>query len=209
MSEATQTPSAQAPADAPAVPAAPAAAPVSTPEAAAVPEVKAEPAVVAPLVPAPAAPEEIKLELPKDAVVDPAVMAKFKDLAKEGLTPQKALDFYLGLQSEAQKAGAAQFEAWKASHVAALKADPVFGREYDKNVAIAKSAFARFGSDAMFKDLDGMGLGNYPALIKFAAAVGRAISEDSTHQPRATTPSPAASLADRYPSMYNADGTPK
>lgn len=74
-------------------------------------------------------------------------------------------------------------EAWektKSGWVEQLKADPKFGgTEYDKNVALARKGFQKFGSEALQNFLSESGLDNHPELVKAFAAVGKYASEGS------------------------------
>ena len=141
------------------------------------------------------------------------MLGKFKEISKsKDFSPQRALDFYAESLKTAEAAKAKQFEAWQASQVEALKADPEFGKSYDANVELARKALREQGGAELIKELDAMGLGNHAGLVKFASKFGKALSEDSTRISRPTseqTTSYEASLAQRFPSMYNADGTPK
>lgn len=72
-------------------------------------------------------------------------------------------------------------EAWektKSGWTEQLKADPKFGgTEYDKNVALARKGFQKFGSEALQNFLAESGLDNHPELVKAFAAVGRYAGE--------------------------------
>lgn len=72
-------------------------------------------------------------------------------------------------------------EAWektKAGWIEQLKSDKKFGgTEYDKNVALARKGFQRFGSEALQNFLSESGLDNHPELVKAFAAVGKYASE--------------------------------
>jgi len=72
------------------------------------------------------------------------------------------------------------WEKTKAGWAEQLKADPKFGgTEYDKNVALARKGFQKFGSEALQNFLAESGLDNHPELVKAFAAVGKYAGEGS------------------------------
>lgn len=201
MDEQTKTPDAPAqgtPSTTPDAKAAPAAAPAGTPQGT-TPDVKAgeqDKGQTKPPEGQTPAPEEFVPSLPKDVQIDAAALEKYKVLVKEqGLSAKAAqalLDFQLGITQEASKAAAeaqkAAVAAYEADCIKALKADKEFGANFDVNMEIAKKAVVKFGDDALIKELQAMGLGSHPGLVKMFHRIGKAISEDSTTLPRGTGP---------------------
>jgi hypothetical protein len=121
------------------------------------------------------APEGMELD---QSLVDAATPV-FQEL---GLTQEQA-DKLVGvyadrLQAQAQDAEQAfsdQLESWATE----LKNDKDFGGDkFEENAAIARSAIDKFGSDELRELLDSTGVGNHPAMVRFAHAIGRLVSED-------------------------------
>ena len=208
-------PAAAAPAEA----AAPAAAAAPAPAAAAAPAAgsvltgteapAAAPAAAAAAAPAPVA--EIELKLPDGVKPDEALLSQFRPLAKElgldGPKAQKLLDLYLGSQKgQSDKVTAAwteQQKQWSES----IKTDPeVGGVNFDKSVTQARKFMATFDKDGSIrKELDALGIGSHPALVRLAVRAAKAISEDSVAgraAPAAAGASDEDVLRQRYPSMF-------
>ena len=170
----------------------------------------AEPATVA----------DLKITLPQGAQMDDAVLKDVSPaLSKAGLDNEKASEL-VAWQLERQaaqddasaKAWVAQGEQWLKD----LSVDKDFGGEkLDQNLADAKKGIRHFGGQVLSDELARMGLGNHPELIKTFARIGAAMAEDSSlgggNAAPATGPEAErqAQLRERYPSMYNADGSPK
>jgi hypothetical protein len=158
------------------------------------------------------APEEIEVALPKDANVDPEEISDFKAAAKKvGLSKAQAqamVDFSLSRREKATAKAAeinrSQWENWRKGHVAALKADPEFGADYDGNKAIAQKPLAVYGDPELARELAAMGLENHPRLTKFLHKIGKAMSEDKTPRQPPVPPGQTdenEALYIRYPSM--------
>lgn len=130
------------------------------------------------------APDEYAdFQVPDGVTVDAGIAGDFKTLAKELNLPQDAAQKVFDL-------GIAMSQKWADGHsqaltdmregwVDAVKADPELGgSKLNENVAAAQKAIATFGSDELKELLDTSGLGNHPAIFRFAAAVGKGLGED-------------------------------
>jgi hypothetical protein len=166
-----------------------------------------------------AAQGEIELKFPDGFSVDQGLVDKFKPLAKElnlnSEQSQKLADMYSeavkGYSTKAAEAHQQRVEAW----LTEAKTDKeVGGAEFDKNAVVANKAVERFGGQELREFFNQTGLGNHPGLFRAFVKIGKAISEDSvgTKVDAHTAPevkTEAQILAERYPSMYNPDGTLK
>ena len=75
---------------------------------------------------------------------------------------------------QATKDFAAQVATWEKE----ARADPeIGGDQYDANVAVAMKAMTAFGSPELTDLLNQTGMGNHPALIRFAIKAGKAVSD--------------------------------
>lgn len=78
-------------------------------------------------------------------------------------------------QQAAQEAFNDQLEKWATE----LKTDAdVGGDAFEENTGIARRAIDKFGSDELREIMDTTGIGNNPAMFKFALAVGKHLVED-------------------------------
>ena len=165
----------------------------------------------------PDATPELKISLPEGVKVDEAVLAEFTAFAKEvGLDSDKASKLAAWDLQRSEKLSASMEESVKklnADWAKEFETDKEFGGDNTKvSLASAKKALRKFGGEELAVQLDQAGLGNHPGLLKFFARVGKALGEDDSHapgSPGAGRPSPENFLRKQYPSMFNADGTPK
>lgn len=162
--------------------------------------------------PAKAAESDIVLQFPDGVTVDKELVDKFVPLAKElGLKKeqaQKLADMYV---ERIQKQGSETTEAWKEQQKSWAEANrKELGKSYDSDVALARQAIAKFGGDALRKEIDALGVGDNPALLKAFVAIGKAVSDDKVAigQPPITNNEDSIQRK-LYPTMFNADGTKK
>lgn len=171
------------PADQVAAPAPAAAAPAPAPT---------EPVAVDPA-PAPTEPkptDEVVYEfkVPEGFEIGPdgdALKAFAKDLKLPAEAAQRIVDIAVAREQAKIDAHVAQVKAWGAE----LAADKELGGVNEKETrALAAKALA-LAPPGLREMLDASGLGNFPPLVKWARAIGKALSED-THVP-ADTPVPS------------------
>jgi hypothetical protein len=82
-----------------------------------------------------------------------------------------------------QKDIAAQHAAWATEALEMVSTDETFaGQKLDDVKSMSAKAIDRFGGADFRKYLNDTGLGNHPAMLKFAYLAGTAISEDTTFE---------------------------
>lgn len=156
----------------------------------------------APQTPAPKAPEQYDFKA-ADGKVDPAVLTKFEDIARElDMTQEQAaklIDQLLPEMATAQKGRqSAQIAAWGD----AAKTDKEFGGDkLSENMAIAKKALEAFGTPELTKMLNDSGLGNHPEIIRAFFRAGQKISSGSFVPSGQGTSQAASASSKLYPSM--------
>lgn len=141
---------------------------------------------------------EYAFEMPEGIEADKGRLDAFTAIAKEAKLSPEVAQKVVGLE-------AARIQAEADAHVAMVKgwaetvtADPVLG--VAENQGVAKSVIEKFGTPELRQYLNDTGLGNHPELVKFAYAVGKAMSEDSLVRGQAETSN--VSVAKRmFPSM--------
>lgn len=122
-------------------------------------------------------PEKYEVNVPDSLIMDDELMGNFQIVAKDaGLTQpqaQKIADLWHATieKSLVERRGEAD------KSMKALQSD--WGKDYDKNVALAKKAVNHFGDKELVDYLNATGMGNHTKLIKLFKEVGKAISEDS------------------------------
>lgn len=148
--------------------------------------------------------------LPEGMTVDTEALAAFAPLAKElGLSnegmskvavayaeilPQVTDRVVANLQNDI----AAQHSAWATEAIELVKTDPLFGgRPLGEVQQLAAKAIDRLGDPEFRKYLDDTGLGNHPAMMRFAFNAGSAISEDTSFERGNNVPA-AKTRTDKY-----------
>jgi len=137
---------------------------------------------------APVAYEGIEIKFEKDVVVPKEVLDKYFVHAKaNGLTPkqvQAEIDFQLerareftAAQPKVKTSQELQLEQ-DGLNVAALKADPVFGKAYEANMELARRAAAKFGDAELLERLRT----SDPVLVRHFHKLGLADAEDGTRR---------------------------
>jgi hypothetical protein len=154
------------------------------------------------------APEKYEaFTFPEGIVQDEKALAEFLPLAKDlNLTQeqaQKLVDFQSSAALAAQKASDAAWAeclgGWKAQVVADAE---LGGTNLQGTIAACGKAIAKFGSPTLRQTLETTGVGNHPDIVRFFAAVGKAVSEDKLHVANAEAPATEVDLAKRlFPNM--------
>jgi hypothetical protein len=160
---------------------------------------------------------DIDIKLPDGIKADEATLAEFKAIAKKaGLDSAKASElagFYSNLQAKQAQVAVEQWKQRNTEWVDALKSDPEFGRDkYSETANLARIGVQKLGGKELVDAIVSMGLGNHPVLVKAFARAARAMGEDSsaaTAMGQSGFTDEAAALRQRYPSMFNEDGSPK
>ncbi len=171
-----QTPAGQTPSP-PAEP--PAAPPASAPEAPKAPDVKppekpAEPAKSV-------VPESYTFAAPEGVEFDVKQLDAFVPVFKEiGLTQEAAQKLASAYATQLSSQREAAVTQWTEE---ARNDKELGGAKFDENLAIAKSAIARFSTPEFVSYLEKTGLGSHPAMLKVFHKIGKAISEDAPPSP--------------------------
>lgn len=121
------------------------------------------------------APADYEFDAPEGVQLDEGDLAKFTEIAKELKLPQDQASKLVGLAIQREQARAeafaSQVEAWGNE----VKADKEIGTP--EALAIAQKAIA-LGPPELKGLLDSTGMGNHPVVVRWAHAVGKALSED-------------------------------
>lgn len=147
-----------------------------------------------------AAEVDYSFEVPEGLEIDQPSMDEFKGVAKElGLTKEGAAKLS-ALAVKREQARVEQHQKLVASWADEVKADKELGGDkLSANLAIAKKAID-LGPPELKALLDSSGLGNHPAVVRWALAVGKALSEDRFVTGKAPADTRAGDAASRlYP----------
>lgn len=154
----------------------------------------------------------IELKLPEGA--EAKSFEPFKALAKElGLDSpkaQKLLDLYSQQTAASQKAFVEQSNAQQKQWVDAVRADPELGagkpETFTATVDVARRAIKTYGTPALAQLLEESGIGDHPEVVRFAARIGRALSEDTVAGTQSAQATQAQGqeqfLRQMYPTMF-------
>jgi hypothetical protein len=163
-------------------------------------------------------PTELKVTLPEGMKLDESILKGLTDeAAKLKLSSEQASGlgaFLAAEQKRSEEADVAEWSKRSAEWAASVKADKDFGgANFDATVADAQKAIIQFGGKDLAAELEKWGLQNFPPLVKAFARAGKALGEDTSRsgapagQSGPTTR--AEQLRQEFPSMFNADGSPK
>jgi hypothetical protein len=124
------------------------------------------------------APAEYAFTAPEGVELDADQTAQFTAIAKELKLPAEAAQKIVDLATKAEVARVAAFTATVQGWAAEVKADPVLGGDkLEESLAVAKRAID-LGPPELKTLLQSTGMGNHPAVFKWAHAVGKALSPD-------------------------------
>lgn len=124
------------------------------------------------------APTEYKFTAPEGVELDAEQTAQFTAIAKELKLPAEAAQKIVDLAAKAEVARVAAFTATVQGWAAEVKADPVLGGDkLEESLAVAKRAID-LGPPELKALLQSTGMGNHPAVFKWAHTVGKALSPD-------------------------------
>lgn len=147
------------------------------------------------------------VEVDKDAVAALSPVAKELGLSNEGFS--KIAQVYANqvlpkvteqVTSAIQSDIAATHAQWATEATELVKTDPTFGGKPLTEVQqLSAKAIDRFGGEDFRTFLNETGLGNHPAMLKFAYQAGTAISEDTSFERGTSAPRPKTSVEKFYP----------
>ena len=129
-------------------------------------------------------PEKYEFEVDDDEPITDEHLDKIAQYAKEQGLSQEAAQKMVDMQSESLKAydeaKTAEFEAAKENWFEEAKTDKeIGGDEFAKNAELAKRVVQKFGTEKFADDLNTLGFGNHPELLRIFTRIGRAMSEDT------------------------------
>lgn len=116
-----------------------------------------------------------ELKLPEGVEVDAELLGALQKTAKDADHAQQLVDVYLQVQQREREEFTTAFQKQQEQWVEEIKAD----KEVETLLLSARKAMDRFASPELREFLDVSGLGNHPLMVRFVAAVGQAMSEDS------------------------------
>lgn len=149
--------------------------------------------------------------LPEGTVIDEEALAAISPIARELNLSNAGLSKIAGVYAETvlpkvvdnltdgmQRDIAAQHAAWATETTDMVKTDAAFeGKTLKEVQQISAKTLDRFGGKDFRVFLENTGLGNHPAMVKFAYLAGQAISEDTTFE-RGNTPPKEKSRTEKY-----------
>jgi hypothetical protein len=121
-----------------------------------------------------------EVELPDGYSVPDETIKELKDKFHEaGLSDKQAkilTSHYMESGAKAYSDNNSNHESQQNEAIEALRSD--YGRDYDLNVELARSALNKFGSQELTEYLDSSGFGNNPHLIRAFVNIGKSVLED-------------------------------
>lgn len=149
-------------------------------------------------------PEGIEIDAEALAAVSP--IAKELNLSNEGLSKiagvyaEKVLPSVVErVNNELQQNITATRADWATQSQEAIKSDPTFeGKGLDDVRKVSAKALDRFGGEKFREYLDETGLGDHPAMLKFAYQAGMQIAEDTTFERGGSATTPKSSVEKFY-----------
>lgn len=128
--------------------------------------------------------EAFTLKLPEGVEPDAKLLEGVTKWAQAtGLKQEQAqqlADFYAQHQQEALAAQQAALDAETQEWLGTIEKDPELGgQKKPETLAALNRVMAAHGSPELRALMDGSGLGNHPAVVRFLARIGRAMGEDS------------------------------
>jgi flagellar biosynthesis GTPase FlhF len=136
-------------------------------------------------------PESYEFTMPEGMELDTAMAEAatpvFKELGLNQEQANKLTEVYAGQIAAQAKAHEDAFNDQLQTWATELKNDKdVGGEAFEKNTSVARLAIEKLGSPELMQLLDSTGVGNNPAMFKFALGVGKLLAED---QPGSGNPS--------------------
>lgn len=119
---------------------------------------------------------DYKFEAPEGVTLDEGDLAKFTEIAKELKLPQDQASKLVGLAIAREQARAEAFVKQVQTWADEVKADKELGTP--EALAVAQKA-VELGPPELKDLLVSTGMGNHPLVVRWAYAVGKALSEDA------------------------------
>lgn len=123
--------------------------------------------------------------LPEGSTANPELQASFSEVAKDLGLNQEGAQKLVNYKTELDKAQVKQWGEHLTSLRTASMADPeIGGAKYNESVSLGRKVIEKFGGKDGGAELRSVmknyGVGAHPAMIRFMAAVGRAVGETPT-----------------------------
>lgn len=119
-------------------------------------------------------------DIPETIVVDEQTLEGFKGLAKELNLSQEGAQKLVDLHSQMVESQVGQWDTLRKDWLKEAKADKdIGGNNFEAAKEAGKRAVKEFGDEGFVELLETFGIGNHPAVIRFAAKVGEALGDDS------------------------------
>jgi hypothetical protein len=149
--------------------------------------------------------EYAEFTLPDGVQADKEALDQFVAISREAKIPQDVAQKYVDLYaSKVKTALEAPGKAWAeitAGWTKEINEDPEYGGDkLPASIKAAARAIDRFGTPGLREALNITGAGNNPAVLRFFASVGKAISEDGPIA-GAAAPAPKSTAQVLYPTM--------
>lgn len=141
-------------------------------------------------------PAPVEVKVPEGVEMDGGLL----DAIKAG-DPQKVVDAYAAIDKQQRDAWDAQGQKW----LQEIETDKdLGGTNLTQTKALLAKAVTKFGEPGLIAELDKLGLGNHPGLVRFVARVGKAMAEDTVAG--TTAPTNRSSQPDYKGEWFNAPG---
>lgn len=132
------------------------------------------------------APEKYEFAAPEGMELDEEALGAFEPVAREmNLTQEQAQQFVNLYGEQIARVQEAQLAQWNKTVDGwldeAKKDEEIGGKAFSETLDTARKALSEFGTPELLKALDDSGMGNHPEVIRFAAKVGKAVSDDRIH----------------------------
>jgi hypothetical protein len=129
-------------------------------------------------------PDKYDLKPPENSPLPPKAVESLMSYAKEkGMTNDEAqalLERESGAVATYVDEQKATLDKLSEEWVSEIKKDPELGgNNFSKTLELSRRALEKFGTPELKEELEKTSLGNYPAFVKFAVAIGRAMDNDS------------------------------
>ena len=146
---------------------------------------------------APKVPEQYEFKVPDGMTLDPTAVEAFTPVAKElGLSQdqaQKIVDLYAAQVAASQKALVDGWTKTQQDWAKDLSSDKEFGGEaFNTTRNQANTVLAKYATKDEIQQIQAMGLGNFPPLVKLLARAGKAMGEDTFVRGEQAKPSKSA-----------------
>ncbi len=123
--------------------------------------------------------------LPEGVEMNGPALEAFLPVAKDlGLSQEQAqrlIDLEVQRNQNAETEESAAMQQQQAAWNAELQADPVIGgNKWEGSLRLANRALNKFGDPSLTRDIQELGLGSHPGLVRMLVKMGATLSEDAS-----------------------------